>query len=276
MVACDGKTEKVTELANPQIAKAENYAAGDLDRPAGERWVTMGNALNRAAHGLTLGEKRIVTLAISKIDSRKSVQGQGHKTRLTAAEFAEAYGVDEDLAYKQLQAAGKHLYQRSITFFEQAHKRARKGSKPLEHTRVTMRWVGMVKYHQGEGWIELSWLPELLPHLYGLKKRFTSYQLQQASALRSIYSWRLLELLMRYEKTGWAEYAIEDFAETMNATEKQRKDFNNIRRRIIEPAVKELQQKDGWIINWEPIKAGRRVAKVRFKFARDPQGRLDL
>lgn len=262
-------------MAKQQIAKAENYAAGDLDRPVGERWVTMGNALNRAAHGLTLGEKRIVTLAISKIDSRNSLQPGGHKTRLLAADYAEAYGVDIDTAYNQLQAAGKHLYGRSITFFEQSHKRKKKG-KTLDMTRVTMRWVGMVKYHKGEGWIELSWVPELLPHLYGLKKRFTSYQLQQASALRSIYSWRLLELLMRYKGTGWAEYDIEDFAETMNATEKQRQNFAQIRRKIIEPAVKELCEKDGWIINWEPVKAGRRVAKVRFKFARDPQGRLEL
>ena len=37
---------------------AAGYDAASLDRPAGERWVTMSNALTRAAHGLTLGEKR--------------------------------------------------------------------------------------------------------------------------------------------------------------------------------------------------------------------------
>ena len=77
---------------------------------------------------------------------------------------------------------------------------------------------------------------------------------------------------MRFESTGWAEYSIEDFAAAMDATEKQRANFNNIKRRIIEPAVKELGDKDGWLIHWRPIKAGRKVAAVRFEFRRDPQG----
>lgn len=100
------------------------------------------------------------------------------------------------------------------------------------------------------------------------------YQLHQASALRSIYSWRLLELLARFRQTGYADYTIEDFATSMGATEKQREDFNNIRRRMIEPAVKELREKDGWDIEWEPVRAGRKVTSLRFKFNRQAQDRM--
>ena len=104
----------------------------------------------------------------------------------------------------------------------------------------------------------------------GIKKQFTEYQLKQATALRSIHSWRLLELLMRFKSTGWAEYTIEDFGISMQATEKQRSDFGKIRTQIIEPAVKELIEKDGWQIQWQPINAGRRVKAVRFDFSRNP------
>jgi plasmid replication initiation protein len=62
----------------------------------------------------------------------------------------------------------------------------------------------------------------------------------------------------------------------MDATEKQRENFANIRRKIIEPAVKELVEKDGWIIQWRPIKAGRKVRALRFDFMRDPQLRLSV
>ena len=85
--------------------------------------------------------------------------------------------------------------------------------------------------------MELYWWPKLLPHLTGLRRQFTSYQLQQDTALRSAYSWRLLELLMRFESTGWAKYSIEDFCTAMDATAKQRENFANIRRKIIDPAV---------------------------------------
>lgn len=234
----------------------------------------MSNALTRAGHGLTLAEKRIVATAVSKLDSRRALApGEVPKTRITAAEYAETFDVDPATAYQQLQVAAKQLYGRSITFYEAAHRR--KG-KALEPTKVQMRWVGRATYQKGEGWVELAWWPELLPHLMGLKKQFTSYKLAQASALRSTYSWKLLELLMRFETEGWAEYSTEDFAAAMDATEKQRANFNNIKRRIIEPAVNELVEKDGWIIAWEPKKKGRKVAAIRFTFSRNPQQRLPL
>ena len=132
-----------------------------------------------------------------------------------------------------------------------------------------MRWVGRATYHEKEGWVELVWWHEIVPQLMGLRQQFTSYQLQQAKALRSIYSWRLMELLERFKSSGRAEYSIEDFCTSMEATEKQRQDFAAIRRKIIEPAIKELQSKNGWLIQWQPIKQGRKVVALRFTFFKD-------
>ncbi|SAK98245.1 Replication initiation protein [Caballeronia glebae] len=251
--------------------KAEKYDIEALERPVGARWVSMSNALTRAAHGLSMMEKRLVFAALSKLDSRRLPAGGILVTNLTASEYAELFDVSMDTAYEQLQAAAKSLYSRSITFYEAAHRR--KG-RPLEPTRVQMRWVGAVKYHVGEGWVELRWWPDLVPHLTALQGQFTRYQLRQVSGLRTASSWKLLELLQRFESTGWAEYTIEDFAESMEATDKQRADFGKIRTKLIEPAVKDLQEKDGWLIDWRPIKAGRKVKTVRFEFKKDPQGRL--
>jgi plasmid replication initiation protein len=254
--------------------KLEKYDAADLARAPGDRWVNMSNALARAGHGLSVSEKRVIFIAISKLDSRAATNTEKIQvSRITAGEYAEAFDVDSHTAYDQLKATADSLYQRSITFFEPAHRR---GDKPLEATVNKMRWVGRAKYHKGEGWIELSWWPEVLPHLTLLQRQFTQYQLNQAGALRSEYSWKLLDLLMRFKSTGWAEYTIEDFAASMEATEKQKSDFAAIRRKMIEPAVAELNKKDGWQITWSPIKAGRRIRAVRFEFKRDPQGRLDL
>lgn len=253
--------------------KVQGFDVSNEERPAGERWITMSNALNRAGHGLSLAEKRIIASAASKLDSRKLLKpGEVPRTQISATEYAETFRVDMRTAYEQLQDAAKALYQRSITFYEPAYRR---NGKPLPPTKVQMRWVGSVKYQEGEGWVELAWWPDLLPHLTGLRKQFTSYQLQQASAMRSIYSWRLLELLTRFENNGWAEYTIEDFRASMDAPPSL-SDFGQIKRRIIDPAVKELIEKDGWLIQWQPIKGGRKVKSIRFNFMRDPQGRLPI
>lgn len=254
--------------------KFTEYDVASLERPVGDRYVNMSNALTRAGHGLTLAEKRLVAMAASKLDSRQPLAaGEVPRTRITALEYAETFQLDPNTAYEQLQDGAKHLFDRYITFYEPAYKR---NGKPIEPTKKQMRWVGQADYQKGEGWVELHWWPNLLRHLVGLKQQFTSYQLRQASALRSSYSWKLLELLTRFESTGWAEYSIEDFAVSMDATEKQVSDFAAIRRKMIEPAIRELTEKDGWLIQWQTIKAGRKVKALRFDFVRNPQGRLAI
>jgi plasmid replication initiation protein len=257
--------------------RVERYDVDNPERHPGGRWVTMSNALTRAGHGLTLAEKRIVMLAVSKLDSAK-IMRPGEvlpSVKITAHEYAEAFGLDPNsgVAYEALKDAARSLYNRSITFFEPAYKR---NGQPLKPIRTDMRWIGRCQYHEGEGWIQLAWWPELVPSLVGLKKQFTSYQLQQASALRSAYSWRLLELLTRFKSSGVAEYTVEDFAASMDAPPSLQNDFGQVKRRIIEPAIRELTEKDGWMIEWEPIKQGRRVASVRFEFMRSPQKSLQL
>lgn len=261
-------------ITQDKAHKAENYAVASVDRLPGERWVSMTNALVRAGHGLTLSEKRLVACAASKLDSKKKLlPGNIPVTKITAAEYAEVFEVDSDTAYNQLKSAADKLFNREITFYQRV---SRLRDNQVNRRKIKMRWVGKAIYNPGEGMVELHWWPDVLPHLTGLSKKFTTYQLQQTSALRSAYSWRLLEMLTQFESSGWAEYDIDDFTTAMDATDKQKQDFAAIRRKIIEPSVKELSEKDGWLIQWKPIRSGRKVIALRFQFERDPQGRLEL
>ena len=122
-----------------------------------------------------------------------------------------------------------------------------------------MSWVTTTKYHTKQGWVELTWNHKLVPHLLGLKREFTSYKLNQMAALRSVYSHRLLELLMMFECTGWAKFSLDDFCQSMQATPTQKKDFANIRRKIIEPAIKELCEKMAGKLNTKPSKQGEKL-----------------
>jgi plasmid replication initiation protein len=262
------------ELLAPQGGAFPVYPRNQVEHKPGDRWVTMTNALARAGAGLTLSEKRIMILAIAKLDSRHDVPITHPVVRIDAKEYGETYKVDPHTAYDALKAAAKALFERKITFYEPEHKRTltKKQKPPV----TEMRWVGRATYQKGDGWIELAFWHEIVPHLMGLKKQFTTYQLQQAHALRSIYSWKLLELLMSFAKDGegWMQISIEDFCTAMEATEKQRQNFGEIRRRIIEPAVKELRKKDNWLIEWRPVGGGRRVKGLHFAFQRHPQGAL--
>ncbi|MFL9903313.1 replication initiation protein [Paraburkholderia fungorum] len=50
------------------------------------------------------------------------------------------------------------------------------------------------------------------------------------------------------------------------------KDFGQLRRRVIDPAVAELTGKDGLLIEWKPTKnGGRKVTGLEFTFQPNPQ-----
>lgn len=251
-------------------------AAYDIEmasRPAGERFATMSNALVNASQSLSLPEKQIIMLAISKLDSRKAMQpGQLPTARLTALELSETFGVDQSLAYKALKDAVNQLYERSITFREQAYSRKKTGNPP-DFVNHSVRWLSSKSsYAAGQGWCNITFTQEVMPHLTALKARFTSYRIKQAVGLRSLYSWRLMEKLNSFGRDGGqAVIEIGDFCHAMEASPKQRDDFAAIRRKMIEPAVAELEAKDGWQIKWKPNKTGRKVTSLSFSWKRNPQ-----
>lgn len=254
-------TRRVSQLANLK------HAEEGRELVLGDRHVNMSNALIRSAQGLSLVEKRVMAATVAKLDSVRMWTPEKMRVRLTATEYAEAFDVDPTSAYEQLKGAAEKLFHRYARWEEP-------GKRGPIVTKV--HWVGSIKYHEGEGWIELCFHHEIAPHLFMLRSKFTSYKLSQATALRSLYSWRLLELLMQFKNKGELHITIEDFAGAMEAPETYRANFAQLRRFVVEPAIKELTTKDGMIITWEPTKKGRRVAALHFKFKQDPQAKLDL
>lgn len=241
----------------------------DPEQSLAELQVNMSNALTRSAHSLSLAEKRIVAACIAKTDQMPNMtqvrQRGAWLVRLSAADYAEAFDVDINTAYEQLHDASENLFNRYI-------RTTRKTRKGIEEYKF--RWVGGVKYHKGEGWVELDWWHEVVPHLFGLRREFTSYKLKQASALRSKHSWRLFELFQSWQGEGRYRPTIEEFCLAMDVPESYLKNFKEVRRRVIEPAVNELIEKNNMLITWTTQNAGRKVVGLDFKFRENPQRQL--
>lgn len=251
--------------------KLQHVHKTSSDSPLAEMQVNMSNDLARSAQSLNLSEKRIIAACIAKTDQMPNMdkvrQRGAWLVRLSAADYAETFGVDIDTAYTQLQSASKNLFRRYIS----TSRNTRKGIEIYD-----CRWVGAVRYHKGEGWVELDWWHEVVPHIFDLKKDFTKYKLKQASALRSIYSWRLFELLQSWANTGLYQPTIEAFCKAMDVPESYLKNFKLVRTRVIEPAVAELKAKNNMIISFDTQTIGRKVIGLEFKFQTNPQGSLPL
>ncbi len=215
--------------------------------------VTKHNNLIEASYKLTLNEQRLVLSCISQLDPRKSFPKDNLFT-ITAKEFAATFGVEEKHAYEALDEAASTLYERDIKTYDGTH-------------RERFRWVYCVKYHDGEGKVTMGFSPCIAPYLTNLYKRFTSYKLKEIASLKSVYSIRLLEFITQFKAKGKLVIALERFRERLELKDEYTR-FYDLKRWVIEPAVKELQEKSSFSIKWKPIKGphGKGIKKLEFIF----------
>lgn len=217
--------------------------------------VTKSNALVQAAYKLKLNEQRLLLAVIARIDPR--IPMRSHTFTITAGEFAEIFDLEMQSAYEALQDASDTLFERDI--------RTSDG-----HSKSRFRWVDKVSYVPGESRVELTFTHHVVPYLSKLHQNLTSYGLHQVANLKSTYSIRLFEMLAQFRKTGWLQISVDDFRERLMLTDTYKR-FDNLRARVIQPAVNELQQKSNLTISWEPIREGRKVVSLLFQFKEDEQ-----
>lgn len=111
------------------------------------------------------------------------------------------------------------------------------------HRGVTSSWLASAEYKNGEGIMLLTFSPKLKPYLLQLKKAFTSYRLNNILSLKSAYSIRLYELLKKWQYLNKWECSIENLKEKFGIEQDKYKLYGHFKARVVEPAVKELNEK---------------------------------
>lgn len=235
-----------------------------MSKPLDQHLVVKSNSLVQASYKLSLNEQRLILLAVAGLNSKhpgiRPGFNQVEGIRITAEEFREAWKLSSKDAYNALKDATNELYERSIVEI--------KGKRTTKD-----RWVSRVAYHDGEGWAELSFSPHITPHLTSLGQNFTEYRLGQVANLRSTYAVRLFEWCIQFVDTGWLVISLDDLVQRLGVAYSR---YVDIRRYVIEPAVKELQAKSNLDIEWVPVKEGKAVKSIRFTFKEQDQKKLDL
>ena len=222
--------------------------------------VTQSNHLIEASYRLTLGEQRLLLSCIAQLDPRKPMP----RRRLTvyADDFARTYGLASHKAYEQLREATDRLYDRDLRVHD---------GKAKER----YRWVDHVKYHDGEGYVAISFTQWVAPYLTLLNRQFTSYRLQSVSCLRSTYAVRLYQMLIQYRSVGERKIDVETLRERLELGDKYER-FSNLKARVLKPALRELNEKSNLAVDWRAEREGRRVNSLTFTFVERPQLALDL
>lgn len=256
-------------IANMAEDNCKEILASSLNEAsalAEKEQLSLNDALG-AFHGLrTRAEERVVMSCIARLDSVRLEQGRC-RIRLTAGEYGETFGIDSAKAYTQLKSVSQSLSIRVV----RREEKTRQGIR-IHHDH----WVSGITFHDGDEWVELRFSHEATLYMIALRSNYTVSLQRQASTLRSIYSWRLLELMMKNKAAGRFQISVGDLAKALEEDTAKSRSFASLRREVIEPAVKELVDKDGWRVAWNPVKEGRKVIAVAFDFSDSPQGRFEI
>jgi plasmid replication initiation protein len=220
--------------------------------------ITKSNYLVEAGYKLSLNEQRLILSAISKLDARKQIP-ESNDFEITANDFSKTFNLPIKQAYEVLEDASNRLYERDIKTFDRT-----------ENSRTRFRWVDCVKYWDGEAKVTLSFSSRIIPYLTLLHKQFTTYELNQISQLKTAYAIRLYELLVQFLKTEERYLSLKRLRELLEL-ENLYPRFFDIKKRIIEPSIKNINESTNLIVEWDVVKKGRVITGLMFVFQKTPQ-----
>lgn len=213
--------------------------------------VVKHNALAEAGYRFSIYESRIILTCISKINSMGAIDNNETFT-VTVGDLAGLNRLDKNSAYRNLEKAVNRLFERSVTI-------------ELPNNEVLkMRWVSSIKYIKNAGTVELQFSQKIIPYISQLRRDFTQYRLQNVLLFKSNYSIRIYELLIKW---GGNEKVIEvDWLKKHFRIEGKYKNIGDLKKKVIEPAMNEINEHSDMVVSYEQVKRGRRIVGFRFTY----------
>ena len=220
--------------------------------------VVKSNKVIEASYLLSLSEQRVLLSCIAQIDSMTDLTEQ-YKFEVSAAEIVDLVGLDSfSNAYRDLKKAAEKLYDRSVTIEDP-------DINNLKITQRKTRWISSIDYIPGEGKLVLSFSSGIIPYISKLSKEFTRYKLRHVTRFESVYSIRLYELLIQWISAGEREIEVEWLKKQFQVGNKYSR-LGDLKRRVIDPAIAEINKHSNLWVKYGQIKLGRTVTHFHFQF----------
>lgn len=210
--------------------------------------VCKSNALIEASYKLSAQEQWIILFLTSMI---KNNDEDFKEYSLSVKEFSRLARISHKGEYSEVKDITRKLIGRVFTINE-------------PHGPLQVSWLSSARYQSGEGTVTLRFDPGLKPYLLQLKNRFTKYNLHLVMQMKSSFSIRIYELLKQYEKIGHRDFTLLELRERLGIESSEYPLYGNFKARILAVAQKEVKAKTDISFEFEEIKIGRSVGKIRF------------
>ena len=213
-----------------------------------DKYIVKRNSLIEARYRLSLQEIHVILWLLTQI---KPDDEDFKLHTMKVSEFAKMVGVRVDGKYDEIQKVTLKLMQRVMKIYEPENKKL-----------IQVSWLSAAIYNEKEGTVSLEFSPQLKPHLLKMKGCFTKVSISDAMKFKSIYAFRLFELLSQYELIGKRETSIEDIRSWCGIQNDEYEFYKDLRCRVIDRAKTEINDKTDYDIDYTEIKESRKVVAI--------------
>lgn len=255
--------------------------------------IVMDNSIVTSAYNLSVNEQRLIYCALKQMPKGVPV-APDTPFYITRDDFIEL-GADPNVVAREIRTATRELMKKSLfvrtnegvvqfqwlrqvlRYDRNAEQKLReKYPNPSDYDKYmnALRMYNLIDAlptHKADDNIvaRVIFSPEIMPLLSDLKASFTQFLAQDVAEFGSIYSYRIYQLFMQYlnKETGkgWTQIDFYDFRYMLMLLDKYplTADF---KKRVIDPAIKEINEKSPLKAKYELIKKGRKFVAVKFTF----------
>ena len=222
--------------------------------------IAKDNKLISASYSLGIPEQRLIFLAIIEAREQKQLIDARGVLNIRAKSYQEQFKVEKHTSYAALKSATSGLFDAHFEY-EDTHEKTGKLA------RHVIRWVQKISYIDDAGMVELQFTDAVIPLITRLSEQYTEYELKQVSELQSEYSIRLYELMMQWKAVGkTTRISVDDLRRKLGVEPKQYKKMNNFKARVLDHAIKQINEHTDIQAEYEQYKNGRTIAGFTFKF----------
>jgi len=228
--------------------------------------VVLHNSLINSNYSLKIDEIRLIYIALTKVDSRKSNMGT---IEIYAEEFADMFNLSPKNIWRNMQNSLVSIREKTLKI----------KSLNSESEEKSIKWFSICNYHRsssGGHSIELKFSDSISPYLFELNKNFTKIKLNDIRKLKTPFAHRLyLWLTQEYKMKSGNYYDLKLLLNTVKEkllipTGSYTK-WRDFKQRILQPAIDEINRKTNLTVSFETKKRSNKIHLIQFTYINESQ-----
>lgn len=213
------------------------------------------NRLAEARYELSPREQKLVLYVIAMIEPEDA---DFKRYVVNISDFARLANLSKDDLYRELRELAEGLKSKVLLIPDHFDAETGKTVK-----LITSWFSDALISPNGEGYFAVEISRNLKPYLLQVKREFYQFKLQQVMRMRSAYGIRLYQWLKRWQFRRKMQVTVADLRGIMGAAQPSKRGrvvnslvpYADFKRRAVQPAVEEINEKSDILVGFSEIKA---------------------